>query len=940
MLSKNKRVIRIVTRSAIRQFNSKHLSSDVLIKRALNPQSFSYVEQLAKFLKQNVTIHEPGRFVVVPKPFGVSCMGYAQEEGGIFQNSVHDEEKVEANTERIKQKEQKKSDSSRSITLEECLNELRRSFKEPNLTFCTGLKRYVSGPIVLPCNIKDFENLKKSVKTATASERDPFMHRVLAITVGRPPVEEGIINGFATFQDVGAHKEYVFKEAKASRRAKSGKFAVEGKMEYRVLAHNKGCSLVELGVQKFARHLPRLMLSALGAPILGDGIYWRRMLRIDEKPVMVAPKTLKTVKKREIWIPKDLENTLAIKREDVFSSVPMFIHVYSTVYPRFGSGSSEDVLVASAPPPPHFLAMVQLLGMGKDYEKFAKNQDDAEETKELSGETQAFALGCMNDGRARVFAGWVVHSAINNASAYEGGVFRSTCVGPFDSPVGHNSLMAFHTTLLQLFFVTVVSSLEITRYDIKNISATCCPQNVECCEQVINFKQPLKCLSNSNEEEHIKTYECIQTALYGVESLKTASIQDLPCCQVYKNDENDENNICLNTCASAIKSPSLRDKMARVKNCSIVNPLFSCFERCQVRRRAGRPTTDKLFTRFCDLKLLMKPKSLSALPLVSRVPFSFKMQSTHGDERQQLNAHGQTSNNGMSYQQPGYNPQYQNPYNQNAYGQNMAGAPPPPPGWNQNNQSQSFVPPPMPNMMHSSHDAETGDAGKYSFQFNDRSIRMAFIRKVFMLVFVMLAVVACMTAIPMLNPDAKLYLRRNIGLYWASYITFFVVYLVLMCCESVRRSFPINLIMTAVFTLAVGYMTMMITAQYNVQSVLLALIICTFCCGGIIIFASQSKYDLTKMMGIMFILSMCLMAFGLVAAISTIWLRIPFIHSIYALCAAVLFMGYLAIDIQMLMGGRKFEISPEDHIFAAIQIFIDIIYIFWMILSLLGSSNN
>ncbi|EYB92968.1 hypothetical protein Y032_0188g1160 [Ancylostoma ceylanicum] len=41
----------------------------------------------------------------------------------------------------------------------------------------------------------------------------------------------------------------------------------------------------------------------------------------------------------------------------------------------------------------------------------------------------------------------------------------------------------------------------------------------------------------------------------------------------------------------------------------------------------------------------------------------------------------------------------------------------------------------------------------------------------------------------------------------------------------------------------------------------------------------------------------------------------------------------------MLMGGRKYEISPEDHIFAAVQIFLDIVYIFWMLLSLFGSSK-
>ncbi|KHJ89481.1 hypothetical protein OESDEN_10694 [Oesophagostomum dentatum] len=33
----------------------------------------------------------------------------------------------------------------------------------------------------------------------------------------------------------------------------------------------------------------------------------------------------------------------------------------------------------------------------------------------------------------------------------------------------------------------------------------------------------------------------------------------------------------------------------------------------------------------------------------------------------------------------------------------------------------------------------------------------------------------------------------------------------------------------------------------------------------------------------------------------------------------------------MLMGGRKYEISVEDHIFAALQIFLDIVYI-WMLL--------
>uniref|UniRef100_A0A1I7XFF1 Protein lifeguard 1 n=1 Tax=Heterorhabditis bacteriophora TaxID=37862 RepID=A0A1I7XFF1_HETBA len=216
------------------------------------------------------------------------------------------------------------------------------------------------------------------------------------------------------------------------------------------------------------------------------------------------------------------------------------------------------------------------------------------------------------------------------------------------------------------------------------------------------------------------------------------------------------------------------------------------------------------------------------------------------------------------YGQPGYNPQYQNPY----------GAPGP-----QGAQSQSgyFVPPPMPHpsMMNANpHYAEDGHSDKYNLNFSDRTIRAAFVRKVFALVAIMLGVVSIMTAIPFLHDDTRLFVKSNIGMYWAAYGVFFVVYLSLMCCESVRRSFPANIIMTAIFvccifsyiiiilmssylfsldvfyvnhsfcgfytiriyvviqTLAVGYMTMMITVHHDIQSVLLTLIICTIYADG------------------------------------------------------------------------------------------------------------
>ena len=40
------------------------------------------------------------------------------------------------------------------------------------------------------------------------------------------------------------------------------------------------------------------------------------------------------------------------------------------------------------------------------------------------------------------------------------------------------------------------------------------------------------------------------------------------------------------------------------------------------------------------------------------------------------------------------------------------------------------------------------------------------------------------------------------------------------------------------------------------------------------------------------------------------------------------------------MGGKKYEIDPEDYVFAALMLYVDVIYIFLFILSLLGGSSN
>jgi len=53
----------------------------------------------------------------------------------------------------------------------------------------------------------------------------------------------------------------------------------------------------------------------------------------------------------------------------------------------------------------------------------------------------------------------------------------------------------------------------------------------------------------------------------------------------------------------------------------------------------------------------------------------------------------------------------------------------------------------------------------------------------------------------------------------------------------------------------------------------------------------------------------------------------------------VLMAMFLAIDTQLLMGNKKYKFDEEDYINAALQLYLDICYIFIYILQAFGGSK-
>lgn len=129
----------------------------------------------------------------------------------------------------------------------------------------------------------------------------------------------------------------------------------------------------------------------------------------------------------------------------------------------------------------------------------------------------------------------------------------------------------------------------------------------------------------------------------------------------------------------------------------------------------------------------------------------------------------------------------------------------------------------------------------------------------------------------------------------------------------------------------------MATSYYNSEAVLMAVGICAGVCLALTIFAFQTKWDFTMMGGMLFVAVIILLIFGIVAMIfpgRTITL-------VYASLGAIIFSFYLVYDTQMMLGGtHKYSISPEEYIFAALNLYLDIINIFLYILTIIGASSR
>lgn len=180
------------------------------------------------------------------------------------------------------------------------------------------------------------------------------------------------------------------------------------------------------------------------------------------------------------------------------------------------------------------------------------------------------------------------------------------------------------------------------------------------------------------------------------------------------------------------------------------------------------------------------------------------------------------------------------------------------------------------------------------------------------------------------------YAYNNQWLLTLSMISTIGLTLLMSFSQAARRTAPLNLILLGAYTLSQGFMVGILSSFYQVDEVVYAIGITCAIVFGLTIYASTTKEDFTMKGGMMM---SALMALSIGSLVS-IFYRGDFFNFILACGGAAVFSMYIIYDLQMIVGDRKLKISEEEYIFAALNLYVDIIRIFMELLKILRYLNE
>lgn len=205
-------------------------------------------------------------------------------------------------------------------------------------------------------------------------------------------------------------------------------------------------------------------------------------------------------------------------------------------------------------------------------------------------------------------------------------------------------------------------------------------------------------------------------------------------------------------------------------------------------------------------------------------------------------------------------------------------------------------------------------------------VRMAFLRKVYGILSVQLAMTTLVSSFIMFMPSIQMFFIRN---SWLMIINMLANIGITFPLISKRKEYPTNFKLMGAFTVLNSFSLGMIISQYDLAIVTQAFFLTAFIVVGLTVYTLQSTKDF-QWMGSMLYSALMVSAIG---GFFHIFFRNSVMETGLSILGAFIFAGYIIYDTQLIMK----HLCPEEYVIGVLNLYMDIINLFVKVLRVLNS---
>jgi FtsH-binding integral membrane protein len=238
-------------------------------------------------------------------------------------------------------------------------------------------------------------------------------------------------------------------------------------------------------------------------------------------------------------------------------------------------------------------------------------------------------------------------------------------------------------------------------------------------------------------------------------------------------------------------------------------------------------------------------------------------------------------------------------------------------------------------------EAEHNVGGETLLKMASASIRLGFVRKVYLLLSTQL-LLTILVAIPFQLMDT-MQLQSQTWLLWLSVCMTLMTVFTMSFAKSLTRTYPYNYVFLFAFTLFEAILMGFASASYTWQSVMLCAGLTAVIFLGLTIYAAKTETDFTGFGPMLFGALLSLVAWGImICTVAAFGAPLDMVTMLCSLVGLIVFVIYIIYDTQLIIGGehKTHEFTVDDYVFAAMSLYLDILQLFLRILGLFGKKKR